>query len=153
MNIKINCNNKQEVDDVLELLSSKYQLSDVNILKSNEFTFLADNYFIELNTDNSDIINKDFNDTFDISVGSYYIYKNNLVQVTKFDNNELDCPYKCNVFNELGKVNNSKWVNSIELIPLEAITKRTLPNKITSKTIKNVKRDLEVFKKSFKTNF
>ena len=150
MNIRIDCDNKKEMDNILELLNSKYSFSNINILKKENFGFLSQNYFIELTTNNKTIENNTYKEPFEFKIGLYYIYKNQLVQITKIDDSDKSTPYKCNIFSDTGRIVNSKWVSHSELIPISAISKININVNLNAAIISKIKKDWSLFKRKFK---
>lgn len=150
MNIRIDCDNKKEMDNILELLNSKYSLSNINILKKENFGFLSKNYYIELTTNNKTVENNMYKEPFEFKIGFYYIYKNHLVQIIKIDDSDKSTPYKCNVFSDTGRIVNSKRVNSSDLIPISAISKININENLNASIISKIKKDWSLFKRKFK---
>lgn len=142
MKFRIDCNSKQEMNTILDLLNSTYSFSDINILTKEKFGFLESNYFIELTTNDKTPVNNKRIQRFEYKIGCYYIYKNSLVQIIKIDINDKVAPYKCNIFSDTGRIINSKWVNCSALLPISAVSKIHITEPVNASTISKIKKDL-----------
>lgn len=152
MKIRIDCDNEKEMNSILELLNSKYSFSNTNIIKKENFGFIENNYYIELTTDEKPMKNNTYVEPFEYKVGFYYIYKNNLAEIIKIDISDKSTPYKCNIFSDTGRIVNSKWVNSSELISVSAISKTNINKSLNAATISKIKKDWTSFKNKLKHN-
>lgn len=151
MKIRIDCDNKKEMDEIIELLNSRYNVSNIHILKKEDFSFLDNNYFIELTTNDKIAESNTYTELFEFEIGFYYIYKNNLVQIIKIDASDKSTPYKCNIFSDTGRIVDSKWVNYSELTPVRAISKVNIEGSLNATTISKIKKDWTSFKKNLNT--
>lgn len=162
MKIRINCNNQNEIDEFLESLTDKYNVTNLAVFET--FSEIFDGHLFaefRVSTKSSTIkesINKR-NLTKNIKVsqssglvnktyveGELFIYGPYIAQLTKIDTTDVNRPYKCAIYNDSAKPIASNWLNGSDLIHISKFTKRRHVNSnLTVSEIKAIKKDLELF--------
>lgn len=162
MKMRINCNKQNEIDEFLENLTDKYDVTNLAVFET--FSEIFDGHLFaefrvskKTRTIEESINKKNLSKNIQANqssnlvdntyvVGELFIYGPYIAQLTKIDASDVNRPYKCTIYNDSAKPIAYNWLNSSDLTHISKFTKRRHVNSnLTISEIKAIKKDLELF--------